>query len=104
MNPLRRSEEHLRSYIFQETPLGSSIENVLARINVQNWELRFINESKGFFHQGLNPNKSVGEKSIRASLGNYQNLFMTTNVTVFWGFNKKGELIDIWVWKTHEGT
>ena len=102
-NPLRRSESYIAEYILDITPLGTSFDDVLNSVNTKKWELNFANESSGFYHQGVTPNEIVGEKSIRASLGDYQGFPLQTNVTVFWGFNSKGELIDIWVWKTRDG-
>jgi hypothetical protein len=76
---------------------------VLSDVNSHEWDLVFSNTSSGFFHQGVEPNKIIGNKSIRVSLGDYQNMPFTTNVTVFWGFDNEGKLIDVWVWKTQDG-
>jgi hypothetical protein len=102
-NPLRRSPEYLRAYVLELTPLGSEFEHVLCVIDDNGWVARFVNESSGFVHQEIRPLTVIGEKSIRASLGDYQDIPFEANVTVFWGFDAEGKLLDIWVWKTWNG-
>ena len=98
-NPLRRSEATIRESLLQDMPLGTKLSEVHDFILEQDWKLKSINEETGFYDQRTKPPKETGEQSIRASLGNYHNPFLT-NVTVFWGFDRNSELIDIWVWKT----
>jgi len=40
--------------------------------------------------------------SIRAEVGSYWGVPFQTYVTIFWGFDSDGKLIDIWVWKTRD--
>ena len=102
-NPLAKSELSIEQYVLEITPMGSNFDEVLSSIGNKNWKLNFSNESAGFYHQGIQPNRIVGEKSIRASLGSYQGVPFKTDVTVFWGFDNSGKMTDIWVWKTRNG-
>lgn len=81
------------------TPLGSSPKTVIATVQKQKWQ------SDGLQAGGYNSGKSdvAVKSSIRASLGDYHGLpylIFSTNVTVFWGFDERDQLIDVWVWKT----
>lgn len=102
-SPLRQSEERIREDILMMTPLGSKFEYVLSILSKEKWEIRYVSESKGFYHQGVIPPKGVGDKSIKAFLGSYQGLPFKASVVVYWGFDADGKLIDIWVWKTWNG-
>ncbi|MEN6385923.1 MAG: hypothetical protein ABFD79_12105 [Phycisphaerales bacterium] len=102
-NPLRRSEENIKNRLLSKTPLGTQFSEVKKYIKKQGWEIdTFEDENRGFLDQREHELKVVGEKSIRASLGDYHDIQMgyKANVTVFWGFDKDSRLIDIWVWKT----
>ncbi len=106
LNPLTRSEEVIRDKLLQQTPLGSSMEDILQFVKKEALEVRYINYEHGFRYQGVGPTKYVGEKSMRVYFGYYRtinNVYLVTDVTVFYGFNDKEELIDIWVWKTVDG-
>lgn len=83
-----------------KAPIGSEIDNVIKTIENNQWDISYISHKTGFLHQRMEPNKQIGEKSIRASLGDYQGIPFSTNVTVFWGFDRNNKLIGIWVWKT----
>jgi hypothetical protein len=100
MNPLTKSEEQIRESLFKETPIGTHLDDVIKYIESQRkWEVRTISHEHGFYHQGISPRREIGEKSIRANLGEYGFIF-TTSVTVFWGFDEDSKLMEIWVWKT----
>lgn len=99
-NPLLRSEENIRERLLESTPIGTNMGDVIKFIeNNKKWKIDQISYEHGFNHQGIYPSREVGEKSIRVELGDYR-FVLETSVTVFWGFNKNSELIDIWVWKT----
>lgn len=105
LNPLTKSEEQIREKLLEETPFGTHMEDVIKyigskkKLSKKKWEVTYISHEHGFTHQRVYPRRIVGEKSIRASLGDYGIIF-ETNVTVFWGFDENSKLIDIWVWKT----
>ncbi|MHA7967597.1 hypothetical protein ACX93W_26135 [Paenibacillus sp. CAU 1782] len=102
-NPLYPSDSKLRSDFLEETPLGTSMDDVVHYIeSKENWEVRYISSDHGFLHQRKTPIETVGVKSIRVFIGEYSSMFdlyFSTSVTVFYGFNEQSELIDIWVWK-----
>lgn len=102
LNPLRRSEASIRENLLKEAPLGSSMDEVLSLIASKGWQTRHVSDT-GFDDQRFHPQRIIGAKSIRASLGDYQDLPFKANVTVFWGFDERGSLIDLWVWKTWDG-
>lgn len=102
-NPLRRSEESIRSKLLKELPIGTQLSTVHQYIIEKEWEVGSVNENTGFYDQRTRPASVVGEKSIRASMGDYQDIPFKANVTVFWGFDKDSRLIDVWVWKTWDG-
>jgi hypothetical protein len=99
---LRRSEATIRARLLEEVPLGSSMNQVEQQIARHGWVLDHIDRNGGFDDQREKPSKVTGAKSIRASLGDYRGLPFMVNVTVFWGFDVSGSLIDIWVWKTED--
>ncbi len=107
LNPLRWSQGHIRNNTLKLTPIGTSMENVVKIIeSKEKWKIDNINYERGYRRPGT-PNPAdaalgretiVGEKSIRVLIGEYRNIF-TTSVTVFWGFDENGKLIDVYVWK-----
>jgi len=90
-------------YIQSITPIGMSFDNVMSEVDKRKWSVSYSNKTQGFYDQRIQPNKVVGNMSIRASLGDYQGFPLMTNVTVFWGFDNSGSLIDTWVWVTRDG-
>jgi len=67
----------------------------------EKWKIAYISKDHGFHDQRQDRTEEVvGAMSIRASLGDYQGLPFKANITVYWGFDVTGKLIDIWVWKT----
>lgn len=102
-NPLRGSEAEIEILVLEKTPMGSSFDHVLRSIDESKWELSSQSRAHGFYDGRSKPRKTTGFMSIRASLGDYQDIPFQANVTVFWGFSEVGELSDIWVWKTWNG-
>jgi hypothetical protein len=99
---LRRSEATIRARLLEEVPLGSSMNQVEQQIAKHGWVLDYVDRNGGFDDQREKTSKVTGAKSIRASLGDYRGLPFMVNVTVYWGFDVSGSLIDIWVWKTED--
>ena len=97
---LRRSEATIRKQLLAEVPLGSAMTRVEQQIARHQWKVSYKDLDSGFLDQRTNPYKVTGAKSIRASLGDYRGFPFMVNVTVFWGFDENGSLIDVWVWKT----
>ncbi len=103
-NPLRWPEKSVERYVLNKTPINSSFDEVNIVIENQKWRTSDLSRTHGFYDQRFRPAKTTGDMYIRASLGDYRGIsflfLFETNVTVYWGFNKEGKLIDIWVWKT----
>jgi len=105
-NPLRRSEERIRERMLLITPIGISVNNVIATIESNEWEIWYV-RNHGFELLEGRPKEPasretqniVGEHSIRASIGYYYNFVFQTWVVVFWGFDENFQLIDIAVRK-----
>lgn len=106
-NPLIQSEEKIKEELLQLVPFGTQMENVIQLVKCkEEWFIREVNNENGFLYQGKAQRKVVGEKSVRVYLGEYRtikNLYLPTDVSVFFGFNTNVELIDVWVWKTVNG-
>ncbi len=99
-NPLLRSEEKIREKLLETTPIGTKMEDVIKLVERnEKWEVARINYERGFWHQRIYPNRTVGKKSIQVELGEYR-FILITSVTVYFGFDENSELIDVWVWKT----
>ena len=117
-NPLRKSEERIRSDMLLLTPVGTCMEDVIAVIeNNDTWVREWVDHEYGYavlhgrpmryglygYEDGrrVNPDyKVVGEKSIFVTIGQYkQAVFFHTFVIVFYGFDENSELIDIAVLK-----
>ncbi len=97
-NPLRGSEKKIKEDILKLTPIGMNMKDVIKIIEKQaEWEIDYISYEHGY--DRLEDDVSIGEKSIRAFIGEYRNIFLTS-VTVFWAFNKNSKLIDVYIWKS----
>lgn len=81
----------------------SQVEDVIRR---EGWTLGRINREGGFLDQrqpaprGSFGPRVVGVMSIEANAGDFQGIPFQSNVTVLWGFDKDGKLIDAWAWRT----
>ena len=111
MNPLSRPEASVRNYILRITPLGTDMEDVIAIVeNRAGWEVRLINHTSGFIHQGPRipgwPTDErgrtvIGEKSIKVE-GSYRafyRYFLESVVNINWGFDANGKLVEVTVSK-----
>ena len=97
--PITMSER----YLLSKTPLGRHITDVREFVSTREWDVAYDSETHGFLDQRDPANLStVGSMSIRAEVGTYWGIPFLTYVTVFWGFDADGKLIDIWVWKTRD--
>jgi len=96
-----RSEASIRTSLLKQTPLGSSSSDVRAFVAKKGWiDQSYAGTNYGFYKQDPGePAHTVGVSSICGQLGHYY-LPFRTDVTVFWGFDVSGHLIDVWVWKT----
>lgn len=101
---LRKDADSLREYFLAQTPVGTSIDEVLKKLRADGY-IPLPNMASGFVRQGSGKEDLVvGQSSIKAKLGNYWSLaLLTTSVTAYWGFDSSGHLVDVWVWKTTDG-
>jgi hypothetical protein len=96
---LRWPSTQLEQRLLEQVPLGGSIQQVEALVADYGWELRRVERSHGYHHQGVRPPRTEGQQHIQAYGGSYRNLF-TTDVVIYWGFDEAGKLTSVWVWKT----
>jgi hypothetical protein len=98
---IKDSPSTIEEKVLQITPYGSSIDKVNELC--ASYKLRCkISKDSGFWKQqdGETP-KGVGSSHIRAFLGDEKtSSSMITSVSVFFGFDANGRLIDVWAWKT----
>ena len=110
---MRRPSILIRHHFLRLTPIGTSIDDVIAVIDSRDdfsWN-GHVSEH-GFSTRTFSrppPSSSgipdvprIGEKSIRVRLGNYQSWYssligLSTNVYVHWGFDGDGKLIAVGV-------
>jgi len=108
-NPMRRPGSMPTEYVLSLTPIGTHMNDVISIVeNHRDWRIVTINRERGFAdpHQGgLSVEQGrtiVGEQSIRVGAGYFRpvGLLTRTVVTVFYGFDADGYLIDVYVWRS----
>lgn len=120
VNPMRRPVSSARNHLLRHTPIGTDMQDVIAFIDSRSdWEIGFICHERGFRHPnpGFIPGQFtdeelrnpivIGNQSIRVFAGRYlawyKLMFLVpTDVSIFWGFDEDGKLIEIHVWKTYD--
>ena len=100
-SPLKKDPQAIREELLREKPVGTSMGEI-ERWLTKDKKLEFTKVKTGFLKQDVVPTVVVGVKSIHAKLGEYRSPLLTT-VVAYWGFNERGDLIDVWVWKTTDG-
>jgi len=92
--------------------VGTSMEQVLRHIEEKRWQIRYIRHDHGYITYSEDvwstspwvpdtwaPNATVGEKSIKAIVGEYNTALLypirVIRVEVLWGFDENSELIAI---------
>lgn len=90
------SAEAERAKILGRTPLGTGIELVLRFCEEQHLTCN-RSDTAGFLNQDTG--RAVGVRSVWAVVdaGRFR------DVSVFWGFDSEGKLLDVWAWSTFEG-
>ena len=110
LNPLRRSSEQIRENMLQQTPIGTSMEDVIKVIEShEKWKIDYVANDIGYSMMGGAPGDAsdrekpiIGKKSIRAVIGAYTNFFNTT-VTSYWGFDENSKLVNLHIHKDTDG-
>ena len=120
-DPMRRPHSMANNYILRLTPIGMCMEEVIDTLEGhRNWNIR-INYERGFTHpqppiDRPNPEQwlyIVGDKSITAIVGlGYWPApipvpilpwLFRTSVSIFWGFDEDGKLIEVFLRQSHGG-
>lgn len=92
------NENQTRKQLFEKTPVGSGMAQVMTFCKHENLKCN-RSDTAGYLDQDTG--KIVGVKSIWGVLAERKTTPLTiTSVSAYWGFDKDGHLIDIWVWKT----
>jgi hypothetical protein len=92
----------LRQRLLWATPIGTTMTDVDKYVAAEKWKVQYVCTTHGYTKEEETHRVVVGEKSIRADLGQYQGFPFVRYVTVYWGFDKQARLVDIWVWKTSD--
>jgi hypothetical protein len=101
LNPLRMPESFIEASLLRMAPLGSSSDEVQRALAKKGYGARLV--ATGFYKQKEPARPEVvGSSSFRVELGQYST-FLVTSVSAFWGFDRSGKLIEVWVWKTVDG-
>lgn len=103
LNPLRKSEEDIRTAILEITPIGMSIDDALSTIENKGWTTVGINRLRGVSSVEIQRlNENVGTQSIKANIGRYTTFF-ETQVLAWWAFDEDSKLVDVFVRKDIHG-
>jgi len=92
------SEQETREQLLERTPIGTKFEQVISFCNSERLTCLHSKDA-GFLNQKTG--QVVGVQSIWAVLGE-RRLWPIYHVSTsaYWGFDREGALVDIWVWKT----
>ena len=100
-SPLRRPESDIRNDILSLTPIGTSMDDVLAvinrKVNSDGWRIRIIRHDTGYADYSRRGFPVVGEQSIIVDIG--RSFMGWVAVDIAWGFDEDGNLIDVYVRK-----
>ena len=94
LNPLRRCECEIKSWVLKSIPYGTHINDVESTANKKGWDTK-----KGYHGDSYNTTRyKIGTESMRIKIGEYSGLFRTA-VIIFPIFDNDGKLIEIYVEK-----
>ncbi len=92
------NEVQERKKLLEKTPIGASFDEVLAFCAQRKLKCKQSKTAGYFDHKS---GKTVGVQSIWAGISEQKETPLTVTIfSAYWGFNKDGKLIDVWVWKT----
>jgi len=101
--PLSRSDEKIRASILKWTPPGCSTDQVRAFIKEKHWSVYSESRDKGFVMRRPGQNEAhsveVGSSFVAGELGTTHFVMFPFETTkyAYWGFDKNGRLVDVWV-------
>ena len=94
-------ERNIRTKLLKETPIGTEFINVVLFCEKNNLECN-KSEKAGYLNQKTK--EVIGVKSIWTTYRERKTgRFFITSFAVYWGFDKNGKLVDVWVWKVIDG-
>ena len=94
-------EEDFRALLHIKTPIGSNISEVRKFCSSEKFKCN-QSDTAGYLNQ--HTGKVIGVKSIWGVIKEVNIIpLTTTSFSAYWGFDKDGRLLDIWVWKTIDG-
>lgn len=94
------NENQIKKQLLEKTPVGSNMEQILAFCSQEKLKCN-RSDTAGYLDQ--DSGEVVGVKSIWGVLKEQKATPLTiTSVSAYWGFDKDGRLIDVWVWKTSD--
>lgn len=107
INPIRRPRNMLRNHILRQTPIGTSMEDVIVFVDSNEaWGVQ-INYDIGLIYSGtpisewpvtLTGHSIIGDMFIGVHMGNY-GILPRMYAWVGWAFDAEGELIKVYVRK-----
>lgn len=88
-----------RDELLRVAPKGSSIEQVLNLCQTRGLQCQ-RSDTAGYLDQDTG--KVVGVRSVWATLKTESSSVLPTvsTTSAYWGFDKEGRLLDVWVWHT----
>ena len=86
-SPLRWSEAHIQQWVLRKAPLGSSVADVRALIEKQDWKLDYEWRGTNLDANPRNYPYVRGGHIIGAYFGHYQGLPWRADIDAFWGFD-----------------
>ena len=102
-NPLRKSEERIRDSMLVQTPIGTSMEDVITTIeNEKEWKTDWVDDDFAYRldEDGKEYIPESKEKSIRVNIGTYRKIIIfPVHVSVYYYFDEESTLLDIEVTK-----
>jgi len=116
---MQQSEEEIREYLLELTPIGMNMEEarrvIEHRFQIDEWAYghgagrSFIDYENGIVRRyapGIDPYMppQIGVKAIQIHLGQYRRsgrLLASTFVFAAWGFNENSELVDVHISKSN---
>ena len=109
VGPLCRSDEKVRASILKRTTLGCSSDQVYAFIKEHRWPVHSESRDRGFMMRRTGQNEAhsveIGSSFVACELGTTHFVMFPFETIKFgyWGFDKSGHLIDVWVHQDTDG-